>query len=110
MVFDKTATATVVSHKGGSFLSFKKGFEEAYPELQNEHLIIDLIAVSEVNLDAILYFKTLSSTHRSRHKSFVVVADQVHFDELPDTLMVTPTITEAKDILDMEEIERDLGL
>lgn len=30
-------------------------------------------------------------------------------DEIPDELLIVPTIHEAEDLIDMEEIERDLG-
>jgi hypothetical protein len=30
-------------------------------------------------------------------------------DEIPDELIIVPTIQEAQDVIGMEEIERDLG-
>jgi hypothetical protein len=39
----------------------------------------------------------------------VIVTDRVDFDEMPDEIVVVPTLQEAYDIIEMEEIERDLG-
>lgn len=43
-------------------------------------------------------------------KSFVMVCDGIEFDQVPDELIVVPTFKEAEDIIEMEEIERDLGI
>jgi hypothetical protein len=39
----------------------------------------------------------------------VFVAENIDFNEIPDYLLVVPSILEAQDIIEMEEIERDLG-
>ena len=41
--------------------------------------------------------------------SFVIVATNVSIDEIDEKLIVVPTLQEARDIIEMEEIERDLG-
>ncbi|WP_337251719.1 hypothetical protein [Maribacter halichondriae] len=58
----------------------------------------------------VLEFLELSNAHRSTKKSFVIVTDKVSYDEVPDEISVVPTIQEARDIIEMEEIERDLDL
>ena len=58
----------------------------------------------------ILEFLELSNTHRKSSKSFVLVTDKVTYDDVPDKITVVPTLQEAVDIIEMEEIERDLGL
>jgi hypothetical protein len=52
----------------------------------------------------------LSDAHRKTKKSFVLVTEKVSYDEVPDKICVVPTLQEAKDIIEMEEIERDLEL
>ncbi|MDH3323482.1 MAG: ribonuclease Z, partial [Flavobacteriaceae bacterium] len=41
--------------------------------------------------------------------SFVIVSDKVNLDGIPDEIIVVPTMQEAYDVIEMEEIERDLG-
>ena len=39
----------------------------------------------------------------------VFVAENLDFNKIPDNLLVVPSLLEAHDIIEMEEIERDLG-
>jgi len=39
----------------------------------------------------------------------VIVNNAVDIDEVPSEMTVVPTLQEAFDIVEMEEIERDLG-
>jgi len=41
--------------------------------------------------------------------SFVIVFNGINIDNIPEDIVVVPTLTEAKDIIEMENIERDLG-
>ena len=47
--------------------------------------------------------------HKSNKQSFVIVSDKVDFDDVPDEIIVVPTMQEAYDIIEMEDMERDLG-
>ena len=35
--------------------------------------------------------------------------ENIDFNNVPDTLIVVPSVLEAHDIIEMDEIERDLG-
>ena len=50
----------------------------------------------------------MSKKHKLAKKSFVIVTDKISYDVAPEELSITPTIQEAHDIIEMEEIERDL--
>jgi len=39
----------------------------------------------------------------------VVICKTIDIDAVPDELAVTPTLTEAEDIIEMDIIERELG-
>ena len=54
-------------------------------------------------------FSDLSKAHQKGKKSFVIVADGIDFNVVPTKLIVVPSLQEAHDIIEMEEIERDLG-
>jgi len=110
MIFDKDGTTTVVSQEKISIVTFLQNLEKSIGNLKNENLIINLFSFEKLSADDVLEFLQISNSHRSNGKSFVIVTNKVAFDELPDEIIVTPTIQEAKDIIEMEEIERDLGL
>ena len=75
----------------------------------DSNLIVDLTALGEMSVASVLEFHPLAKAHKKRKKSFVVVAEGVDYDEFPESLAVVPTLQEAHDIIEMEEIERDLG-
>ena len=37
------------------------------------------------------------------------MSDKADLDQMPDEIVVVPTLHEAYDIIEMEDIERDLG-
>jgi len=42
-------------------------------------------------------------------KSLVLVAESVDFNAAPQSIIVVPTLLEAQNLIEMDEIERDLG-
>lgn len=73
------------------------------------NLIIDLLNYGSIEDKHLLLFYPLSTDHKRNKKSFVVVVSATDFNAFPDNFIVVPTILEANDIIEMEEIERDLG-
>jgi hypothetical protein len=56
-----------------------------------------------------LLFQKISDEFKEVNKSFVVVTNSLNANELPEEIMIVPTLQEAEDIIEMEEIERELG-
>ena len=110
MIFDKEGTTTIVFQENISLQKFLENLNKAYPKLENDHIIVNLFSFSKLTADDILEFLQISNNHRGAKKSFVLVTNKVTYDEVPDEICVVPTIQEAKDIIEMEEIERDLDL
>jgi hypothetical protein len=54
-------------------------------------------------------FLDLAKNHKKEKKSLVLVTDTINLNDVPNKLTVVPTLLEAHDIIEMEEIERDLG-
>ena len=57
----------------------------------------------------IIWENKLKTTGQEK-KSFVIIVSDFDFNKVSDKLTVVPTLQEAHDIIEMEEIERDLGL
>tara|TARA_R110002020_G_scaffold466202_1_gene688563 strand:+ start:137575 stop:137907 length:333 start_codon:yes stop_codon:yes gene_type:complete len=110
MIFDKHGLITIVSQEKTSLPVFLENLDKAYPKLKNDHIIIDLFTFDSLKAGDILEFLQLSDKHRAAKKSFVLVTDKVNYESVPDRITVVPTLQEAKDIVEMEEIERDLGI
>ncbi|WP_394749706.1 ribonuclease Z [Spongiimicrobium salis] len=110
MIFTKESTTTTVFQEDTSIQNFLENLNNAYSKLKNDHIIVNLFSFSKLTAGDILEFLQLSNAHRNANKSFVIVTDKVTYDEVPEEICVVPTIQEAKDIIEMEEIERDLGI
>ena len=78
--------------------------------LKRTNVILDFSGLINIELKKILLFSQLSELHRNNDKSFVIVCEGLAYDELPDELVVVPTFKEAEDIIEIEDIERDLGI
>lgn len=110
MIFDKEGTTTIVDQEKKVITTFLKNLEDRYSEVKNDNLILNLFSFEKLSAGDVLEFLQISNKHRESGKSFVIVTDKVSYDEVPEEIMVVPTLQEAKDIVEMEEIERDLGL
>lgn len=110
MILDKEGNVTMVLQENISLNKFLSNFRDIYPKIKNDHIIINLFSFGKLSSGDILEFLELSDTHLKTKKSFVLVTEKVSYNEIPDNICVVPTIQEAKDIIEMEEIERDLGL
>ena len=73
------------------------------------NVIIDLAQYDQATLEDFLAFLLLSNKHRATKQSFIMINDSASMDHVPEELMIVPTHQEALDVLEMEEIERDLG-
>ncbi len=110
MIFDSDSGTTIVFQENISLQKFLGNLKEGYSKIKNDNIIINLFSFSKLTSNDVLEFLELSNAHRSANKSFVLVTDKVTYDEVPDEICVVPTIQEARDIIEMEEIERDLDL
>jgi hypothetical protein len=110
MKIDEEGEYTIVSNDNTALAPFLDALSESHNNLKNENLIVNLLSMKEVKAADLYKFIDLSKEHRAGNRSFVIVTNRVAYDELPDELQVVPTLQEAKDLIEMEEIERDLGL
>lgn len=110
MVFDKKGTTTTIFQEDISLKGFLENLNNAYDKVENDNIIVNLFSFNTLTGGDVLEFLDLSNKHKESKKSFVLVTNKVAFDEVPDKICVVPTLQEAGDIIEMEEIERDLGM
>ncbi|MEM9000077.1 MAG: ribonuclease Z [Bacteroidota bacterium] len=110
MIFDKEGATTIVFQENTSLAGFLENLDSAYEKLKHDHIIVNLFSFRKLTSNDILEFLEISRKHQKANKSFVLVTDKVSYDEVPDDINVVPTLQEAKDIIEMEDIERDLEL
>ncbi len=110
MIFDKDGNTTIVFQENISLVKFLENLKTSYPKIKDDHIIVNLFSFTKLTANEVLEFLQLSRAHRSENKSFVLVTDKVTYDEVPEEICLVPSIQEARDIIEMEEIERDLEL
>jgi hypothetical protein len=110
MIFEKDGNTTIVFQENISLAKFMENLNASYDKIRNDHIVVNLFSFTKLTSGDVLEFLQLSNKHRGAKKSFVLVTNKVAYAEVPDEICVVPTIQEALDLIDMEEIERDLEL
>ena len=88
--------------------SFKE-LESLLPKINSNHLLLEL-SENITNIDNnITFFLNTALDLKAKNKSFIIIKKGININDFPEILNIAPTLQEAKDILEMENIERDLG-
>ncbi len=110
MIFTQKGTTTIITQEKVSIVEMVKKLDVIYSRYQNDNIIINLNVLKPIKATELSEFLKLSKNHVASKHSFVIVHNNVNIDEVSETLTVVPTLQEAHDIIEMEEIERDLGI
>lgn len=76
---------------------------------EGQNVVVDLLKYDSLTLEQLLLFLNASKNHQSTNQSFVIVNNAISPDDLPNELSIVPTLLEAEDMIEMENIERELG-
>ena len=109
MKVDQKGHTITIKDTQGDFTSFLNKVSQSNTSFDSHNLIIDLTHNKSINLEDLKLLLPLAKQHKKLKKSFVVVVAGVDFNAVPAQLVVVPSNLEAHDIIEMEEIERDLG-
>ncbi len=109
MKVDQKGHTISIRDTQGDFTSFLMKITHQYKTFEKHNLIIDLLMHKDLNTNDIKLFMPLSKLHKKAKKSFVIVISEFDYNAVPAKLTVVPSLLEAHDIIEMEEIERDLG-
>ena len=99
----------ILEDEKNDVMGFSSFLESVHENFEDDNLVVDILKYGELTLEELLSFLKLSNMHRKNKKSFVIANDAINIDRVPEELQVVPTLREAEDIVQMEEIERDLG-
>ena len=110
MIIDKVDNITIITQQKTSIVELVKKLDVVYKRYKNDNIIITLTSLEPIKLQDIVEFLQLSKIHRNSKHSFVLVSNKVNLDEMPEDIVVVPTMQEAYDLIEMEDMERDLGL
>lgn len=97
----------IFSSKKDSREEMAEKIKQHYAQYKELHIILNF-EDEDLKPQDFIPFEALARQHRHNGKSFVVVGS-IDFDEIDDEISVVPTLLEAYDLIQLEEIERDLG-
>lgn len=109
MKVEEKGHTIIIRDTQGNPDAFVMKITHEYKTFENHNLILDLSYDKDIDAKKLTIFNSLSRLHRKAKKSFVVVASDIDYNAVPASLHVVPSVQEAHDIVEMEEIERDLG-
>ncbi|PTX62697.1 hypothetical protein C8N46_10293 [Kordia periserrulae] len=109
MILDKQENISIITQESSNIIALVQKIEARYHEIKNDNIIVNLFSFGNVTKSDLVEFLQLSKKHRASKHSFVIVTNKISTDDLPEAIMTVPTLQEAFDIIEMEEIERDLG-
>ena len=109
MKVDVKGHTTVIKDTQGDSVAFLEKVTTQHESYKHQNLILDVSHDKTTTIVSIKTFSELSKLHKKGKKSFVIVAENIDFNAVPKALVVVPSVLEAHDIIEMEEIELDLG-
>lgn len=109
MKVEQKGHTTIIKDTESSFEVFLQKLTEQYNSYKSVNLIIDITHDKSFEISNLKQFSDLEKAHKKNKKSFVVVATDIDFNKVPTSINTVPSLLEAHDIIEMEEIERDLG-
>jgi hypothetical protein len=107
-VEQKGHTVTIKDTQG-DLDSFRLKLTNEYKTFQKNNIIVDIRMYKTLLVKDIQIFLPLSKTHKKAKKSFIILTSESDLNAVSDKLAVVRSLQEAHDIIEMEEIERDLG-
>lgn len=108
MIIDRNENTTLITQESISLSTFRERFRESYEKFKNDNIIVNLLAFTGIAAADLMELHELAMDHLKSGKSFVIVNDSVNYDDVNNDLVVVPTVKEAYDLIEMDEITRDL--
>lgn len=99
----------IIKDTEGDIAAFSEKVINQYNSFKEHNLILDVSHDKSVDLKSIRLFSDLIKKHKKEKKSLVLVVENIDFNKVPQSIVVVPTQLEAHDLIEMDEIERDLG-
>ncbi len=109
MNIEKKKQYTFISSTEKTFKDFHIEFNRNHSKLAKEHLIIKLSNFLNITCKEILLLLSFGNCHKKNGTTFVVVYANINIEDFPENVNIVPTLVEAEDVLEMENIERKLG-
>ena len=109
MTIDSKDNYQLIRTEVKDFDNFITLFRKNYENIKDSHIILDISHENNFTEQNILVFLEYADLQRENGMSFVVITTKVDVDHFPERFNIVPTLVEAEDVIEMEDIQRDLG-
>ncbi len=108
MTIEKKELYKIITFNQNSFSDIYKEFSLQIQAFAEDNIVLKAYNVSEINKEESLLLINIAKLKIKNFKSFVLLSNKILVDDFPEYINIVPTIEEAEDIINMEEIERNL--
>lgn len=109
MEFTEKENYIIIEDKGVDVATFATQLSQSHSDFEKNNVVVNVADKGNLEAKDLLVFLEISNIHRQNKRSFVIVSNPLSIETLPDDLIIAPTLREAEDIVNMEELERELG-
>ncbi len=108
MNIESKGTTAIISPTNVELTNFLENLTQELSTYRTSNVVINLSSCGPIAAKDLNQFLAVAKEQKKAQKSFVICAD-TDYDKVSEKLVVVPTIQEAHDVIEMDEIERDLG-
>lgn len=99
----------IVEDQDSDIATFATKLSKSHTEFEGDNVIVNVLDKGNLEAQDLLVFLEVSDIHRKNKRSFVIASNPLEVENLPEDLIIAPSLREAEDIINMEELERELG-
>ncbi len=109
MKFEVKDTTVIVDQNKQISSEFFKSFDLNYPKFYTNNIVLIIDETQNTEPDFVNFILKLTKSHQLHKQSFVVVAPKWLQSDISEDIVCVPTLQEAFDLIEMDEMQRDLG-
>lgn len=109
MKIEEKGNYILIKPEENTLSDFTSELEKEHLNYLKKHIIVEILDNFNASKENISLFLKLAYEHQKNGTSFVLVLKGVNVDDFPETFNIVPTLVEAEDVIEMENIQRDLG-
>lgn len=109
MKIDTQNNITLVFQEQTPIIELLKKLEHLHTKSDKNNIILIVTNLDITNTTIIAQLLKVSNSCKANKRSFVIVSNSINLELITEELIIVPSQQEAFDVIEMEEIERDLG-
>jgi hypothetical protein len=109
MLIEKKENYILINTDENLFSEFYNSFLKKEQGFEKENLILQISNNINATKEDFLLLLSIAEQKKENGTSFVLVCNTINIDNYPESFNIVPTLLEARDIIEMEAMERELG-